>query len=129
MFQGVGEVRGVAAGARLFLAGIGGGARSAPALDAARAAPARALKAGDEQALFQRMTPLWPGAALLGLGIALAQFGPVRGLPLFGYASIACLLLGAIALAPWAVDLHVRPAAPAAGSRSRSCAARRGSPW
>jgi putative ABC transport system permease protein len=71
-----------------------------PALDAARTAPARALKAGDEQTLFRRIAPLWPGLALLALGAALAQLGPVAGLPLFGYAAIACLLVGAISLVP-----------------------------
>jgi len=71
-----------------------------PARDAARAAPARALKAGDEQAMFDRAAPLLPGIALLGAGALAAQLGPVRGLPLFGYASIACLLLGAVALMP-----------------------------
>jgi putative ABC transport system permease protein len=34
------------------------------------------------------------------VGVALAQLGPVNELPLFGYASIACLLVGAIALMP-----------------------------
>jgi putative ABC transport system permease protein len=86
-----------------FLAGVAVALLGAllPALDAARTPPARALKAGDEQTLFQRIAPLWPGLALLALGIALAQLGPVRGLPLFGYAAIACLLVGAVLLMPW----------------------------
>lgn len=71
-----------------------------PALDAARAAPARALKAGDEQAMFRRLAPAWPGLALIAAGMILSQLGPVAGLPLFGYASIGCLLLGAVALMP-----------------------------
>src|SRR3954469_10303584 len=71
-----------------------------PALDAARTPPARALKAGDEQMMFTRATAAWPGIVLIGLGVALAQLRPVNGLPLFGYASIACLLVGAIALMP-----------------------------
>ncbi len=77
-----------------------------PALDAARRPPARALKAGDEQSMFERIAPAWPGLALLGAGAALAQFGPVGGLPLFGYAAIACLLIGSISLMPW-VSKHV----------------------
>src|SRR5258708_3713434 len=72
-----------------------------PALDAARRPPARALKAGDEQSMFERVAPAWPGLALLGAGAALAQLGPVGGLPLFGYGAIACVLLGTIALMPW----------------------------
>jgi putative ABC transport system permease protein len=71
-----------------------------PALDAARTPPARALKAGDEQLLFRRLAPVWPGVLLLALGVALAQLGPLGGLPLFGYAAIGCLLVGTIALMP-----------------------------
>lgn len=71
-----------------------------PALDAARAAPARALKAGDEQRLFERLAPAWPGVALLAAGAGLAQLGPLGGLPVFGYLAIACLLIGSIALMP-----------------------------
>ena len=88
--------------AAYFAAGIAVAVLGAvlPALDAARTPPARALKAGDEQALFERMAPLWPGGLLLALGAALAQLGPVNGMPLFGYAAIACLLVGSIALVP-----------------------------
>jgi putative ABC transport system permease protein len=71
-----------------------------PARDAAAAPAARALKAGDEQAMFDRAAPLLPGLILVVAGIALAQAPPVRGLPLFGYASIACLLVGSVALMP-----------------------------
>ena len=71
-----------------------------PALHAARSAPAQALKAGDEQALFARAAAAWPGVALLAAGAASAQLGPVRGLPVFGYVSIACLLFGAVLLMP-----------------------------
>jgi putative ABC transport system permease protein len=86
-----------------FLAGIAVAIAGAlvPARDAARAAPARALKAGDEHTFFDRIAPAWPGLGLLALGAAFAQLGPVRGLPLYGYAAIACLLVGAIALVPW----------------------------
>jgi putative ABC transport system permease protein len=71
-----------------------------PALDAARAAPAQALKAGDEQRMFRRVARVWPGIALLAAGAALSQLGPLAGLPVFGYAAIACILVGAIALMP-----------------------------
>lgn len=72
----------------------------APALEAARAAPARALKAGDEVHLFQRLTAVTPGILTLVAGGASAFLPPVGGLPLFGYISIALLLLGTIALMP-----------------------------
>ena len=85
-----------------FLSGIAMALAGAwlPARDAARAPPARALKAGDEQSMFRRVSAAWPGVALLAAGAALSQARPVGGLPLFGYASIACLLLGSVALMP-----------------------------
>jgi putative ABC transport system permease protein len=85
-----------------FLSGVGVAVAGAlvPALDATRAAPARALKAGDEQALLGRLLPAWPGVFLVAAGAALAQLGPVGGLPLFGYAAIGCLLVGSVLLVP-----------------------------
>ncbi len=71
-----------------------------PALDAARQPPAQALKAGDEQRLFARLSSPWPGLAFLLAGAALAQLGPLGGLPIGGYAAIGCLLIGSIALMP-----------------------------
>ena len=71
-----------------------------PARDAARTPPARALRAGDEQAMFTRAASALPGIVLIALGALLAQLGPVRGLPLYGYAAIACLLIGSVALMP-----------------------------
>ena len=85
----------VAAGIAVAVAGA-----LLPSLDAARTPPARALKAGDDQRMFQRVSRAWPGIAFMAAGTALAQLGPVGGLPLFGYAAIACLLVGAIALMP-----------------------------
>ncbi|KPK35359.1 MAG: hypothetical protein AMJ66_01465 [Betaproteobacteria bacterium SG8_40] len=81
-----------------ILAAVCGSA--APALEAARAAPAAALKAGDETRLFQRLTPVFPALLLLAAGAGSAFLPPVAGLPLFGYVSIALLLLGTIALVP-----------------------------
>ena len=85
----------LAAGTAIALAGA-----ALPALDAARRPPARALKAGDEQALFGTLVSAWPGVLLLAAGAGMTQLGPVGGLPLFGYAAIACVLLGGIALMP-----------------------------
>jgi len=92
----VGVLAYFAAGVAIALAGA-----LLPALDAARTAPAQALKAGDEQRLFARTAWFWPGIALLVAGALLAQPGPVGGIPLFGYLSIACLLVGGILLMPW----------------------------
>jgi len=72
-----------------------------PALDAAHAAPAQALKAGDEQRMFARAVRLWPGLVLMVLAAVLIPFRPLNGIPVAGYASIACLLLGGIFLMPF----------------------------
>jgi putative ABC transport system permease protein len=71
-----------------------------PALETARAAPARALKAGDEQQAFARLTPAWPGLAVAGAGALATLLPPVAGLPLFGYLAIALLLVGTLMLMP-----------------------------
>lgn len=71
-----------------------------PALEAARAAPAQALKRGDDARAFAALRPVWPGAAGLVLGAGLAFLPPVQGLPVFGYVAIALLLLGTILLMP-----------------------------
>jgi putative ABC transport system permease protein len=72
-----------------------------PALDAARAAPAQALKAGDEQRMFGRAVKLWPGLLCIGLALVLMPLKPMNGIPVAGYAAIAGLLMGGIFLMPW----------------------------
>ncbi len=73
---------------------------AAPAIEASRAAPAQALKAGDETRMFQSLKSILPAVSLLGVGAMCAFLPPVAELPLFGYCSIALLLLGTIALMP-----------------------------
>jgi putative ABC transport system permease protein len=70
------------------------------ALDAARAAPAQALKAGDEQSAFVRLQPAWPGVVLIVLGALFTLPGPVAGVPVFGYVAIGLMLVGTLALMP-----------------------------
>src|SRR6266705_3495508 len=82
----------------------------APALEAAAAEPAPALKAGDEERALARLQPLWPGIAVLLAGAALTQAGPVGGLPLFGYGAIALLLIGTVMLMPRIAVLGFRVA-------------------
>jgi len=75
----------------------------APALEAARARPAQALKAGDEEAPSARLrTKRTVTAALLaiGAGLVAALLPPVAGLPVFGYLAIALLLLGGVLAMP-----------------------------
>src|SRR5216110_1140005 len=82
----------------------------APALEAAAAVPAPALKAGDEERALARLQPVWPGIAVLLAGAALTQAGPVSGLPLFGYGAIALLLIGTVMLMPRIAVLGFRVA-------------------
>ncbi len=85
-----------------WLAGIGVAVVGAllPALDAARAAPARALRAGDEQRVLTRTPGTWRALVFIGAGVALAFAPPWYGVPVAGYASIACLLVGGVLLMP-----------------------------
>src|SRR5260221_75198 len=89
----------------------------APALEAAAAAPAPALKAGDEERALRRLQPVWPGIAVLFAGTALTQAGPVSGLPLFRYGAIALLLIGTVMLMPRIAVLGFR-VAPLLGPES-----------
>ncbi len=72
----------------------------APARTLRRLAPAQALKAGStETALAPRgRTAVGAGLAVLGALLLLAP--PVGGLPLAGYAAIACWLFAGIAMVP-----------------------------
>ena len=72
----------------------------APAFEAARAAPAVALKSGNDEAALSRLSRAWPGLLCLALAGALTFAPPVLELPLFGYLAIGLLLMGGIALMP-----------------------------
>jgi putative ABC transport system permease protein len=71
-----------------------------PARAAARQPPARSLKGGDGDYAVVARQSTYAGVALLGVGAALSRLPPMGGLPVFGYAAIAALLLGAILLVP-----------------------------
>lgn len=73
---------------------------AAPAFDAARAKPAVALKSGTEEASLSRLATAWPALACIALAALLSQAPPILELPIFGYLSIALLLIGVIALMP-----------------------------
>jgi putative ABC transport system permease protein len=73
---------------------------AAPAVDASRATPAVALKSGSEETAMARLARAWPGLACLALAALLSQMPPLWELPIFGYLSIALMLVGAIALMP-----------------------------
>ena len=69
-----------------------------PARDAARTSPALAMKAGAEEDAHKPLGRAWPGVALLVLAALLVGIPPVNGIPVFGYATIAAVLIGAIVL-------------------------------
>ena len=69
-----------------------------PAIAAGRRAPALALRAGDEEESSTRTSRA--GAVLLSLGLILTPAPPLYGLPIFGYAAIALILLGALLIMP-----------------------------
>ncbi len=71
-----------------------------PALEAARTRTAAALKAGDEERVFERLQPIWPGLAVIAGGAALTAAPAVDGLPILGYVAIGLLLIGTIMLMP-----------------------------
>ncbi|MBA4142964.1 MAG: FtsX-like permease family protein [Nitrosospira sp.] len=73
---------------------------AAPALEAASATPAPALKSGSEDAAFSKLATPWPAVVCLGAGGMLSQLPPVFDLPVFGYLAVALLLIGGIALMP-----------------------------
>jgi putative ABC transport system permease protein len=112
---GAGVFRGVtpdlavppAAAAGFFVAGVAIAlvAGWLPAMDAARAAPARALKSGDEQQMFEKAVSVWPGSMMLAAAAGCTQLGPLDGIPVFGYAAIGLLLLGCILLMPRAATM------------------------
>jgi putative ABC transport system permease protein len=71
-----------------------------PARNASRQPPARSLKGGDGDYGEIAKASWHTGLALLLVGALFAQLPAVAGLPLFGYASIAALLFGAVLLVP-----------------------------
>ncbi len=71
-----------------------------PARAAARQPPAPALKGGDADHAVAARSSAYLGVALLAGGAVLSRLPAVAGLPLFGYAAIALLLLGAVLLVP-----------------------------
>jgi putative ABC transport system permease protein len=73
---------------------------AAPAWEAARARPAIALKSGNDETALERLSRVWPSVLCLAAAAACAFAPPVFELPLFGYFSVAFLLIGGIGLMP-----------------------------
>ncbi|MDL2355153.1 MAG: FtsX-like permease family protein [Pseudomonadota bacterium] len=72
----------------------------APALEAARAAPAVALKSGSDEAALSGLARIWPSLACLALAALLSRAPPIFALPILGYLAIALLLIGGIGMMP-----------------------------
>lgn len=72
----------------------------APALEAARARPAAALKAGSEEGALARLSSPWPALVSLAIAAVLTQLPPLFDVPILGYIAVALLLIGGIALMP-----------------------------
>ena len=73
---------------------------AAPAWEAARRAPAQALRAGDEEEGLKKLRTLWWGIAAIAAGLLLALAPAINGLPIAGYVAIALILLGAVLVMP-----------------------------
>ena len=73
---------------------------AAPAFEAARSMPALALKAGDQERALERLRAPWAAVVVILAGAVASTLPPVDGLPLFGYAAIALLLIGTLMLMP-----------------------------
>lgn len=72
----------------------------APALEAARAKPAVALRSGSEDTAMAKLSTPWFALVCLSLALIFTQLPPVFELPIFGYLAIVLLLIGGIALMP-----------------------------
>jgi putative ABC transport system permease protein len=72
----------------------------APALEAARARAAAALKAGSEENALARLASPWPALACLAVAAVLTLLPPISDVPIPGYTAVALLLIGGIALMP-----------------------------
>ncbi len=79
-----------------------------PALRGARIPVASALKGQHEFTSTSTPTRAVVGWVILILGAAFCSVPPIAGLPVFGYAAIAALLLGTIALLPRLAEISLR---------------------
>ncbi len=82
-----------------------------PAIEAARAHPARALKTGSEAHALSRVAHPWIALAIGALGIALTFAPAVGGIPVAGYVAVALMLLAGIAAMPSIAHAVARRAA------------------
>jgi putative ABC transport system permease protein len=92
----------------------------APALEAARAHPAVALKAGSEEGALTRLASPWPALVCIALAAVFTQLPPLFDAPIPGYLAVALLLVGGIALMPRCTALVFTAISRAHISRQRA---------
>jgi len=91
-----------------------------PAREAARQAPAPALKAGVEPAPGSQRPRIWAAAGGFALAGLLAAMPPLRDVPLGAYGSVGALLVATIALKPLVAPHLFAPLARWVSVRVRS---------
>ncbi len=102
---------------------------AAPAWEAARRPPARALRAGDEEESLGELRTLVWGLASIFAGLLLALAPSFHGLPIAGYVAIALILLGAVLVMPWLAAICLgRLPLPAQAPASIAIAQLKGTP-
>lgn len=103
-FQGTRPVLAIAPGTTLLFMLLGAGAAVlgawVPALAAARAQPAQALKTGSLHDSTGAGPPPAIGGGLLAASVLLLFAPAVHGIPVFGYLAISGLLMGTLMLTP-----------------------------
>jgi putative ABC transport system permease protein len=72
-----------------------------PARSALNARRAEALKPGHAEMTLGQLPSHWPAIVLTIAGAMLATLPAISGLPLAGYAAIACWLFAGVAAVPW----------------------------
>ena len=73
---------------------------AAPAWEAARRPPARALRAGDEEEGLRKLRSTAWGIAAIAAGSGFALLPAIDGLPIAGYVAIGLILLGSVLVMP-----------------------------
>jgi putative ABC transport system permease protein len=82
-----------------------------PARNAARAAPAAALKNAGDVLDPRQPVAWWPAVVLMMAGAAASLLPAVAGLPLFGFMAIALMLTGGVVGVPWFARTLLAPLA------------------
>lgn len=100
-----------------------------PAWEAAHRAPARALRAGDEEESLEHIRSPAAGLAAIAAGALLTLAPAINGLPIAGYAAIALVLLGTVLLMPrFAAALFGRLPVPSGAASSVAIAQLKATP-